>query len=260
MTPRQHPRLHFIAAQTPAAIAARAELSALYGQSDIAQADTIVVLGGDGTMLEALHAHHHNGHTTPIYGMNRGSVGFLMNPYHPENLYDRIAQAETIALHPLRMKATDKSGQIFEAVAFNEVSVFRQTRQSAHMAIIINGVTRMAEMVGDGVLVATPAGSTAYNLSARGPIIPLGSNVVALTPISPFRPRGWRGALLPEGAVITLTNSAPDKRPLSATADFTEVRDVTTITIETDIKTTIPVLFNPDHNLEERIFNEQFVD
>lgn len=251
-------RFHFRAAETPAATAARAELIALYGQSDISNADAIIVLGGDGTMLEALH--HHLAHNIPIYGMNRGSVGFLMNPYHAENLPERLQLAETIALHPLRMQATDRSGKMFEAVAFNEVSIYRETRQSAHLSLTINGVSRMTDMVGDGVMVATPAGSTAYNLSARGPIIPLGSNVVALTPISPFRPRAWRGALLPDNSVITIGNNNPDKRPLSATADFTEVRDVISVTIQADLQTTVPLLFNPEHNLEERIFNEQFVD
>lgn len=252
-------RFYFYAGTSAAATGAHEELTHTYAHSAEAEtADAIIVLGGDGTMLEALHKHIGTG--KPIYGMNCGSVGFLMNPYDVKNLPARLQAAHTIALHPLRMQATDKDGATHEAVAFNEVAVFRQSRQSAHIKLTVNGITRMDEMVGDGVLVATPAGSTAYNLSARGPIIPLGSNVLGLTPISPFRPRAWRGALLPEGAIITLTNLDPDKRPVSVTADFTEVRDMVQVTIAADAARSVGVLFNPDHNLEERIFNEQFVN
>lgn len=249
--------MHFIAAETAAAMAARAELIALYGQVPLEQATVLVVLGGDGTMLEALHIHYGQGR--PIYGMNRGSVGFLMNPYQARDLPTRLNAAETISLHPLRLRAIDRTGRVTEAVAFNETAIFRETRQSAHLQIIVNGVVRMENMVGDGVMLATPAGSTAYNRSAHGPIVPLGANVLALTPISPFRPRGWRGALLPENAVIAVQNNEPDKRPLSATADFTEIRDIVSVTIEADLTHPFTVLFDPDHNLEERIFNEQFV-
>lgn len=249
-------RFHFIASDTSPAQAARAELSALYGDVGPHAADILIILGGDGTMLHALHTLAPMG--KPVYGLNCGHVGFLMNPYDPQDLHDRVLAAEAAALHPLRLVATDVHGTVHQAHAYNEVSVYRQTRQSAHLRIDINGQTRLDHLIGDGILAATPAGSTAYNLSVRGPIIPLGSNVMALTPISPFRPRGWRCALLPQDAKITIHNLDTEKRPVSVTADFTEFPHVKSVHIEQDLETTVTLLFNPDHQLDDRILSEQF--
>lgn len=247
---------HFFASETPTAQAARAELSALYGDVPPEKADVIVVLGGDGTMLAALHQFRTLGR--PLYGMNRGHVGFLMNPYAADDLPARLKKAGAIPLHPLYMTAQDRSGQVHTGYAFNEVTAYRTSRQSVRLKIDIGGVTRLAEYAGDGVLVATPAGSTAYNLSARGPIIPMNAAALALTPISPFRPRAWRGALLPQDAHVTIENLDPIARPMNASADFTEVRDAVRIEVVQDTSAPVEVLFNPDHHLDERIFDEQF--
>ena len=216
----------------------------------------LVALGGDGFMLQTLHDCIANGR--PIFGMNKGTVGFLMNEFHAEDLPERLAKAESITVHPLRMRTTGPDGEVAEHHAINEVSLLRETRQAAKIRIAIDDRVRMAELICDGVLVATPAGSTAYNLSAHGPIVPLGAEVLALTPISAFRPRRWRGALLPHNAQITLTVLDSVKRPVSAVADMREVRDVQEVSIEEDRSVDLKLLFDPEHNLAERILLEQF--
>jgi NAD+ kinase len=250
-------RLAFVAAETSEARAAEAALRVRYGHVPAAEADVIVALGGDGFMLETLHGAFDSG--APIYGMNLGTVGFLLNSYDPERLEERISAAASVYLHPLRMSVTLDGGEVRSGVAINEVSVFRETRQAAALRIVIDGVCRLPELVCDGLLVATPAGSTAYNLSAHGPIIPLGSSLLALTAISPFRPRRWRGALLPSRARFCIEVADPKKRPVSAVADYTEVRDVTRVEIWEDREMSLRLLFDPEHNLEERILKEQFI-
>jgi NAD+ kinase len=216
----------------------------------------IVALGGDGFMLETLHRYMEGG--APIYGMNRGSVGFLMNEYAEEGLLERIAVAERAVVHPLRMEAVDVRGKTHHALAFNEVSLLRQTRQTAKLRISIDGKVRLSELSCDGALVATPAGSTAYNLSAHGPIIPLDARVLALTPISAFRPRRWRGALLHHTAKVAFDILEADKRPVSAVADNIEVRDVMSVKLAEDRKVARPMLFDAGRSLEERVLSEQF--
>lgn len=208
-------------------------------------------------MLEALHRHHPL--NKPIYGMNRGSVGFLLNPYRTEHLPERLNAAQSVRLHPLRMLARTEDGQEIEALAFNEVSLLRQSKNAAKIGVEVDDVERLPELVCDGILLASPAGSTAYNLSAHGPVIPLSANVLALTPISPFRPRRWRGALLHDEARVRFTVLNPEKRPVSATADSTEVRNVATVDIWQSRAIGVTLLFDPDHNLEERILKEQFL-
>jgi len=247
----------FVAAQIDAAQIARASLAARYGHVAPERADVIVALGGDGFMLETLHRYLER--DIPIYGMHRGSIGFLMNAYSEDGLIERLTAAEPVALHPLRMRTRQLEGPDIEAVAFNEVSLLRETRQAAKLRIMIDGRDRLPELICDGVLVATPAGSTAYNLSAHGPIIPIGTALLALTPISAFRPRRWRGALLPASVRVGIDVLEPAKRPVSAVADFTEVRDVRSITIESDARLAATLLFDPEHNLEERILSEQFL-
>lgn len=249
--------LSFVAADTPEASDAKQLLARRYGEVGEDRAETIVALGGDGFMLETLH--RFIGPGTPIYGMNLGTVGFLLNEYHADGLIERIEKATEVHLYPLRMRAECGSGDFGSGLAINEVSVFRETRQAAHLAIEIDGVERMPELVCDGLLISTPAGSTAYNLSAHGPIIPLGTHVLALTPISAFRPRRWRGALLPGSTRFTIRVLDPQKRPVSATADFTEIRDVVRVEAWEDREHPIRILFDPEHNLEERILTEQFI-
>jgi NAD+ kinase len=251
------PRLAFVASEAPEAQAARDELAALYGDRRVDDCDVVVALGGDGFMLQTLHDMLGSGR--PIYGMNKGTVGFLLNDYQAEDLPARIAAAELTTLHPLRMRAQTTDGEIREGLAINEVSLLRQTRQAAKLAISIDGNLRMQELVCDGMLVATPAGSTAYNLSAHGPILPIGSGVLALTPISAFRPRRWRGALLPETARVDIEVLELPKRPVSAVADTTEVRDVVRVSIEEAADKELTLLFDEGHGLEERILKEQFV-
>ena len=222
-----------------------------------AQADVIVALGGDGLMLETLHQYLDNG--TPIYGMNRGTVGFLMNEYREGRLLQRLAQAEMVKLHPLRMRARTIDGDLHEAIAINEVSLLRETRLAAKIRIRVDGTVPLQELVCDGVIVASPAGSTAYNLSAHGPIIPLGAELLALTPISAFRPRRWRGALLPSSKRLRIEVLEPRRRPVSAVADYTEVRDVRQVEISEDKSVSLTLLFDPEHSLEDRILNEQFI-
>jgi NAD+ kinase len=250
-------RLAFLAADTPEARRAQAELVGLYPSHRPDDADAIIALGGDGFMLETLHGFIDHG--VPIYGMNLGTVGFLLNSYRAGGVEERVAQATPVELHPLRMQALLETGELRTGLGINEVSVFRETRQAAALRIEIDGVCRMPELVCDGLLVATPAGSTAYNLSAHGPIIPLGSQLLALTAISPFRPRRWRGALLPSRARFVIDVLDPRKRPVSAVADYTEVRDVVRIEVWEDRSLSLRLLFDPEHNLEERILKEQFI-
>jgi NAD+ kinase len=246
----------FVAAATSEAAAALGRLNKRYKTVAPERAEIIVALGGDGHMLETLH--HHLGQQVSIYGMNCGTVGFLMNQYGEENLPERLAKAQAVTLKPLRMEALTVGGETVAAIAFNEVALLRETRQAAKIAISIDGVVRMPELICDGVLLSTPAGSTAYNLSAHGPILPLGSGVLALTPISAFRPRRWRGALLPHSAKVVLEIRESAKRPVSAVADSTEVRDVTEVAVREDRSVSLKLLFDPEHNLEERILREQF--
>lgn len=221
-------------------------------------ADVIVALGGDGFMLHCLHRNLFSG--KPIFGLNRGTVGFLMNDYSENNLIERIQKADSFELHPLRMEATDIHGKKHSYLAINEVSVLRETRQAAKIQISIDGKPRLHKMVGDGLIVATPAGSTAYNLSAHGPILPIGANVLSLTPISCFRPRRWRGALISEDSNIELIILDENKRPVSATADMHEVRDTKNVKITSAKDVSVTMLFDPHHNLAERIFLEQFAN
>ncbi len=249
--------IHFHAAKTDEAQAALQELEAAHGNSTADEADIIVALGGDGTLLEVLHKY--NSSDKKIYGMNRGSVGFLMNPYRTKNLLERLDNAQTVTLHPLRMTAETVDGKTIEAVAFNEVSILRQRHFAAKISITVDDVLRMEELVCDGIMVATPAGSTAYNLSAHGPIIPLSASILALTPISAFRPRHWRGALLHDNARVRFDILSPEDRPTSATADYTEVRNVKSVEIHQSTSIGVSLLFDPDHSLEERILKEQFL-
>jgi len=249
-------KVAFLASENPAAQAALQELRQRYGTIEPQEAEAAVALGGDGFMLETLHRFLDRG--VPIYGMHRGSVGFLMNAYEPEGLIERLARAQPVRLYPLEMLVHDRDGRGHRALAFNEVSLLRQGRQAAKIRISVDEVVRLDELMSDGVLVATPVGSTAYNLSAHGPIIPLGANVLALTPITAFRPRRWRGALLPHSARVRFEILESEKRPVSATADFTEVRDVLDVVVRETRDIAQTVLFDPEHNLEERILKEQF--
>jgi NAD+ kinase len=249
-------KLAFVASNRPDAQAVRARLAALYGDVPAAEAQVIVALGGDGFMLETLH--RNLGRPTPIYGMNQGSVGFLMNDYSEERLLERINAAERSVIHPLVMTTMDTNGQPNRALAINEVSLLRQTGQTAKLRISIDSKVRLAELFCDGAMVATPAGSTAYNLSAHGPIIPLDGRVLALTPISAFRPRGWRGALLRHDAKVRFEILEPDKRPVSAVADNFEVRDVVEVNVSEDRETRLHMLFDAGRSLEERVLAEQF--
>ncbi len=250
-------KIAFKAAPTVEARRALVALQHRFGAIPPEEADVIVPLGGDGFMLETLHAHLELGR--PIYGMNLGTVGFLLNSYGIDGLEDRIAAAQRVELYPLRMRARVADGDEVEAIGINEVAIHRETRQAAQLKIAIDGVTRLPELACDGILVATPAGSTAYNLSAHGPIIPLGADLLALTPISPFRPRRWRGALLPSRSRFRIDALDLSKRPVSAVADFTEVRDVARVEVEEDRSVELTLLFDPDHSLEERILKEQFL-
>ena len=249
-------RIAFTAAQTLAAAESRARLVALYGEASPEEAQVIVALGGDGHLLETLHAM--TGRKLPVYGMNCGSVGFLMNAFNEADLSGRIALSQEAVLHPLRMRAVTQSGAVLEALALNEVSLLRQLRQAAKIRISVDGRVRLPELICDGVLISTPAGSTAYNLSAHGPIVPLSANVLPLTPISAFRPRRWRGVLLPSTAAVLFEVLEADKRPVAAVADAFEVRDVTSVAVSEDRSMCWTVLFDPDTALSERIIAEQF--
>lgn len=253
----EYERIAFVASRNDTSRQAKATLEARYPHVAPEEADVIVALGGDGFMLESLHRTMNR--CPPIYGMNRGTVGFLLNGYDEDDLEERLAKAETAILHPLSMIAITDSGTEQRAKAINEVSLLRQTRQASNLRVLIDGKERIDKMICDGVLVATPAGSTAYNLSAHGPILPIGSSVLALTPISAFRPRRWRGAVLPHTAKITLEVLDHFKRPVSAVADATEVRNVVEVHVEEDQETELRILFDAEHNLEERILQEQFI-
>ena len=218
--------------------------------------DVIIVLGGDGFMLHNLH--RFMDFAIPIYGMNCGTIGFLMNEFNPNNLIDRLKNAKIANIHPLKMQATTQEGLIYETLAVNEVYLFRQTNQIAKIKVIIDGAVRIEEMMGDGLLVSTSAGSSAYNFSAGGPLIPLGSNILSLTPISLFRPRRWRGALLSHNVKVTFEVISAEKRPVSAVADFKEFRNVTKVDISEERKVKLKLLFDPGHSLEDRITKEQF--
>ncbi|TWG86140.1 NAD+ kinase [Luteimonas sp. J16] len=254
MTPT--PRIAFLASQTEDAQQAMAALVARHGQCEPDEADVLCPLGGDGFMLQTLHRYGSLG--KPVFGMKLGTVGFLMNHFREDDLLERIAAAEPAVLRPLEMVAQTESGATVGSLAYNEVSLLRQTRQAAHVSIELNGKQRLDELIADGVMVATPAGSTAYNYSAHGPILPLGANVIALTPIAAFRPRRWRGALLRSDTEVRFRVLDPFKRPVSATADSHEVRDVVEVMIRESRERTVTMLFDPEHNLEERILSEQF--
>ncbi len=248
--------IHFVASPVEIALEARERLVARHGQSPVETADVIVALGGDGLMLSTLHGAGRNG--VPVYGMNRGTVGFLMNAYSEEGLAARLAAAEAAVINPLRMRAVQGDGTVEEALAINEVSILRAGPQAAKLRILVDGRERMAELVADGALVATPAGSTAYNYSAHGPILPIGAGVLALTPMAAFRPRRWRGALLPKTAQVVFEVLEPEKRPVSAAADSTEVRTPVRIEVSSLPAVRHRILFDPGHGLEERLIREQF--
>jgi NAD+ kinase len=249
-------RIAFLASEAPEARKALARLTKLYGKAEPASADVVVALGGDGLMLQALHKFMSSG--LPIYGMNRGSVGFLMNDYSEKILPERLHEAELTSIRPLKMVATTHDGKPHQGLAFNEVSLLRQRSQAAKLHITIDAQTRLDELICDGLLVSTPVGSTAYNLSAHGPILPIGSSLLALTPISAFRPRRWRGAILPHNAKVKITVLEHEKRPVAAVADHIEVRNVATVEIAEDRKRSVKMLFDPGHSLAERVLNEQF--
>jgi NAD+ kinase len=248
----------FVASDVPAAQRARRRLVARYGDVRPETADVVVALGGDGLMLATLQRFMNTG--KPIYGMHRGTVGFLMNEYSERDLRKRLAAAQVTVIHPLLMRARDAAGRVHRHRAINEVSLFRQTYQAAHLCVLVDGKERLAELIADGIMLATPAGSTAYNLSAQGPIIPVGAPLLALTPISPFRPRRWHGALLPDRARVTVEVLDAGKRPVAAVADHDEVRSVRSVEIGMDHGTAMHMLFDPGHSLDERIIGEQFGD
>ena len=246
----------FVASPTTLAQDARNRLVASYAECPTDKAQVIVCLGGDGFMLETLH--RNLSRDVPVYGMNCGSVGFLMNAFSEADLPARLGRAQEAILHPLRMHAVTGTGRVEEALALNEVSLLRQLRQAAKIRITVDATVRLPELICDGVLVSTPAGSTAYNLSAHGPIVPLSANLLPLTPISAFRPRRWRGALLPSSAEVLFEILEAEKRPVAAVADFTEVRDVISVAVSEDRGISVRILFDPDQGLSERIIAEQF--
>lgn len=250
--------LSFIASNSDEAQASREELAARYGSVEPAQADVVVALGGDGFMLQTLHDTMNSGKL--VYGMNRGSVGFLMNDYSVENLRERIAAAVENDFHPLKMTTTNADGSSSVALAINEVSLLRQSYQAAKLRVLIDGKVRLDELICDGLMVATPVGSTAYNLSAHGPILPLEAPLLALTPVSPFRPRRWRGALLPNKVTVEMIVLEPEKRPVNAVADHTEVKSVLRVHIAQSEDTTARILSDPDRSWSDRILAEQFSD
>ena len=250
-------KIAFMASASPEAQGKLKVFRARYGDAGVDVADVIVALGGDGHMLQALHEHMNR--NVPIYGMNCGSVGFLMNEFEEDNLPQRLAEAEATTIYPLRMRAREATGETAEALAINDVSLLRETRQAAKIRISVDGKVRMDELICDGILVSTPAGSTAYNLSAHGPIIPIDSPLLAMTPISAFRPRRWRGALLPHDARVRFEVLESEKRPVSATADHWEVRNIVDVEVLEDRSIAIQMLFDPGHSLNERILAEQFV-
>jgi len=254
--PKRFKHIAFVAGTTPEAREAYERLQERYGNVEPKDADVIVALGGDGLMLQTLHKFMTSG--KPIYGMHRGTIGFLMNEFALDGLIERLTAAQITVIHPLVMRSRDSAGRMHEHRAINEVSLFRQSAQAAHLRILIDGQERLAELIADGVLVATPAGSTAYNLSVQGPIIPINAPLLALTAISPFRPRRWRGALLPDKAKVTIEVQDAEKRPVAAVADHDEVRSVRSVDVSMDHGISLNLLFDPGHNLDERILSEQF--
>ncbi|MDH2325434.1 NAD kinase [Cereibacter sp. SYSU M97828] len=250
-------KIRFTASAAPPALEAMKALVAVHGQTAPEEAEVIVALGGDGFMLQTLH--ETRARNIPVYGMNRGTVGFMMNAFALENLPERLALAEEEVINPLAMRAETVGGRVHEALAINEVSLLRAGPQAAWLRITVDGRMRMEELVCDGALVATPAGSTAYNYSAHGPILPIGADVLALTAIAPFRPRRWRGALVPSTAVVRFDVLDPSKRPVMADADGRSVRDVAMVEIRSEPNIRHRILFDPGHGLEERLIREQFV-
>ena len=250
------PKIAFLASRSPDAQKALKRLATKYPSVTPAKADIIVALGGDGFMLQTQLRFMSS--SKPVYGMNKGSIGFLMNAYRETGLYKRLEAATSVTIHPLQMIAKDAKGKVHRAQAFNEVSLFRQSAQAAKLEISIDGKERMDALVCDGVLVATPQGSTAYNLSAHGPIIPINAPLLALTPISPFRPRAWKGALIPNSSTVHIKTLEPAKRPVNAVADNTEIKSATEVTIHEDREASGLLLFDPEHSWEERILDEQF--
>ena len=250
-------KIHFVAAQIEEAAAAMSALQDTYGQYELDDADVIVALGGDGFMLRPLHRFLPA--DLPVYGMKLGNVGFLMNRFREDGLHERLNEADVVGLNPLSMIAVTEAGNESRALAINEVSLLRQVNQAAHIRILINGSVKVEELVCDGVLVSTAAGSSAYNLSVQGPILPLGSDALALTPISPFRPRRWRGAVLPSSVHIRFEVLDNYKRPVSATADAEEIRNVISVDVYEEKEVTLKMMFDPDHSLEQRILDEQFL-
>jgi NAD+ kinase len=253
------PRWALVASPSPLAQEAEKLLRATYNFAPIEEAETVFALGGDGFMLQTLHAMLESHRILPVFGMNRGTVGFLMNEWRMERLEQRLAEAKPFKVTPLRMTVITVDGEQFTLPAINEVSLLRETRQTAWIEVSVNDRVVLPELICDGVLVATPAGSTAYNLSAHGPILPLGSKMLALTPISPFRPRRWRGAILPEATRIGFSCLDPVKRPVSAVADQREIRDVSRVEVSIDTATPLTLLFDPEHTLDDRIAAEQFI-
>ncbi|MEM7300330.1 MAG: NAD kinase [Pseudomonadota bacterium] len=248
--------LSFLSSDVPDAREATDRLRSLYDHVEPDQADIIIALGGDGFMLQTQLDYMNSG--KPIFGMNKGTIGFLMNEYREDGLPERLEGAQQSIIHPLKMTATDTDGNIHTALAVNEVSTFRQSHQAAKLRILIDGQPRMNELVCDGAMVATPQGSTAYNLSAHGPILPLNAPLLALTPVSPFRPRNWRGALLPNTVSVQIDVLEPKKRPVNAVADHTEIKSILSVTICEDRESTGRLLFDPEHPWDERILKEQF--
>jgi len=250
-------KIHFVASQIDEAESVMSALQEKYGQHELTDADVIVALGGDGFMLRTLHRFLPAG--LPVFGMKLGNVGFLMNRFRKNDLYERLNEADVVELNPLRMIAMTEAGNEAKALAINEVSLLRQVNQAAHIRILINGSVKVEDLVCDGVLVSTAAGSSAYNLSVQGPILPLGSEALALTPISPFRPRRWRGAVLPSSVRIRFEILDNYKRPVSATADAEEIRNVISVDVYEEKEITLKMMFDPDHSLEQRILDEQFL-
>jgi NAD+ kinase len=251
-----NPRIHFVASQVKPAGTALAVMQKRYGQHNVSDADIVIALGGDGFMLRTLH--RMIGNDIPVFGMKVGNIGFLMNRFEEDGLMQRLAAARAVNLNPLKMDVQTESGTTTSALAINEISLLRQTNQAAHIRILVNDIVKVENLICDGVLLATAAGSTAYNFSVRGPILPLGTDALALTPISPFRPRRWNGAILPSSARVSFEVLDNYKRAVSATADAYEVRDVVRVDAYEDKNTVLKLLFDPAHSLEERILNEQF--
>ena len=251
-----NPRIHFVASQVKPASTALAVMQKRYGQHDVSDADIVIALGGDGFMLRTLH--RMIGKDIPVFGMKVGNIGFLMNRFEEDGLMQRLTAARAVNLNPLKMDVQTESGTTTSALAINEISLLRQTNQAAHIRILVNDIVKVENLICDGVLLSTAAGSTAYNFSVRGPILPLGTDALALTPISPFRPRRWNGAILPGSARVSFEVLDNYKRAVSATADAYEVRDVVRVDAYEDKNTVLKLLFDPAHSLEERILNEQF--